>query len=188
VVHGAGQLPSQAGPEPIARIDYIYAHIPKPYYTTVGRVFTSPIENIWMSDHYGLRGEIDLAGAIPNPLPSSDSNTHLLPAPTTLEVTAKNAATWPEKIDLTASAERGLDIKNSSHGLVEFDFQKKIKKVYTAAGGTLSNNEEMNFIFFEPGDYPFKMRVHLNDAFGTVVVTEGVVHVYEALKSSAPLQ
>ncbi len=188
VVHGPGQFPSQAGPEETNRIDYIYAHIPKPFFTSLGRVFTAPAqvdgETGWMSDHFGLRGEIDLAGEIPEALPSADSDFSKLPPTQMVEITRQNAAKWPPRVDFTASAERGLTVMNSASARVEFDFQKKLKGVYTKPGGTASSGEMMSFLFFEPGDYPYKMKIHLADGFATEIVTEGVVHVYNASKNS----
>ncbi len=177
IVHGTGQFPDQSGLEDTARIDYIYARIPKPFFTTLGRVFTAPIDNVWMSDHFGLRAEIDLAGEILDSLPSSDSDFSKLSPPVVFDVTQKNEYSLPERLDFNVSTERGLTLRNFAHAEVDFGFTAKRSMVYTASGGTLIRNHLMSYVFFGPGDYPYKLIVKTHDAAGTEITTEGVVHV-----------
>lgn len=177
IVHGSGQFPAQDEEEPTARIDYIYAHIPKPFYTTLGRVFTAPINNIWMSDHFGLRGEIDLAGAIPDQLPSADSDFSKTPPTQFFDVTEKNQYKLPDKIELTVSSERGLTVRNFTDNKVKIEFGGRRSQVYTSPYGTLSKNELTSYVFFTPGDYPCKISVSLKAFGGQEDVVDAIVHV-----------
>jgi len=181
IVHGANQFPSQAGDEPSERIDYIYAHFSKPTATSIGRVLTSPYKHVWMSDHFGLKSEINFAGLAATPLPSADSDFSQLPAPQILSITAKNLYQLPAHLDFSASAERGLTIKNTSLTRIEINFLKNSKNVYTSANGTANRNETMSFVFFEPGDYPYQMRIQQIGSLGDSYV-DGIVHVYNAIK------
>lgn len=159
--HAANQLPSQLVMDTPSRIDYLYAHIPADYAVGVTRVMTSPLDGMWMSDHYGVLGTFDFDGEGVIALPSADSDMAALGQPTYIEITDENWRSLPSRLKLSAPSPRGFAVVNRADLKVEVVFTSNIGNIYNAGQAMLEPDNIVSFVFFGPGKHNFRLRLIL---------------------------
>jgi hypothetical protein len=167
MVHGAGLFPSQYGPQGTERIDYSYVHIPRNFGVTTTRVFTAPLNNTWMSDHFGLFTTYDFTGRGPGSSPSADSDFSLEP---TQALTLVSKDQLPLHQDFSAAVAKGFTLINTSDDYAMFSFISGKKNVYTSSHVAITKGETASFSFFAPGDYNYALWLGDREMSGTVHV------------------
>ena len=175
MMHNSGMFPSQYGPDQPVRIDYIYTHIPSGYSVGTTRTFTSPIDNIWMSDHYALTANFIFdAGVIQN-VPSADSDMASLGSTAVFAVSDDDLANLPRKKDFTVTNMRGLSIVNNTHYKVQFYFSDAQGAVYNADNARFNPRGTVTFLFFDGGNFQYRMVI-TDEQNRSVAQMYGVVH------------
>jgi endonuclease/exonuclease/phosphatase family metal-dependent hydrolase len=169
ITHGAGLFPKQNDPDVHARIDYILAHLPKAAAIGATRALTSPVNGVWLSDHYGVLGSFDFNGTGVLSSPDSDTDMAKIPPSTILELTNKNHDQLPPVRNIFAFSERGLTVLNNSCHHVDFYFNSATEMIYTESHTSLWPEQMASFAFFGPGRFPYRMVVteHRTDSDGT---------------------
>jgi endonuclease/exonuclease/phosphatase family metal-dependent hydrolase len=182
MVHAAGQFPAQDTFGQAARIDYIFAHVPAVHSLTSVRVFTAPIENVWMSDHFGIYAAIDWSKTPEEsgPSSSSDSVPSSMGPPTQLILTEKSFGQMWGRRDFEVTSARGFSIQNLSHVRAKLSFTGHREQIYNSPDAFLEQNNVDSFSFFRRGDYPYRLSIVDEAAHGDPSVYQemyGIIHV-----------
>ena len=158
--HASGLFPSQAVYQETGRFDYFLVHGPQTFSTGITRIFTSPVNRVWMSDH-GMAGVIDFSGTPVTGFPSADTNMASLGAPTTLNITDSLLNAWQSQENLSVTSLRGFTVTNTPSVETYVSFQGIMKsQVYPASDSTLWDaGEIVSFAFFACGNYPYSIQV-----------------------------
>jgi endonuclease/exonuclease/phosphatase family metal-dependent hydrolase len=158
MIHGAGLFPSQYAYQASQRIDYIYTHVPKKFGAQITRAFTAPVNNVWMSDHFGLLGTLDFTG--PNFMESPTADSDFSYKTNVFEINKGNITNLPTQMDFTTNAEGGFTVVNNLQADTQITFLSSKKSIYTSSHAAIMENETVSFSFFEDGDYKYEVVVN----------------------------
>ncbi len=162
---GAGLFPVQDEIEGNNRIDYILAKGPAIQTLAATRIFTKPIDDLWMSDHYGLMSTFAINGVpdgtkLPYPNPEQDRD-ELEGLSSIVHVSDDNFSCDEEGCTHTlrnqmVSAERGITLFN------ETDHKIKIRisgdgTIWPKTSVTLSPGKVTAFFFQRSHEYQFEV-------------------------------
>lgn len=182
MAHAAGQFPAQDTYGGAARIDYIFSHLAGAHSSSLVRVFTAPIEHVWMSDHFGLSAAFDWSQTqADNPTtPSLDSIPATMGPPTQLSLTEKTYGQMSGRKDFEVASPRGFAIQNLTHVKAVFSITGHREQIYNSPDAFLERDNVDSFNFFRPGDYPYRLSIVDDDSIATSPMIQemfGTLHV-----------
>jgi len=159
MIHGTGFFPPQYYPIADQAIDHMLTHRPSQYSAAIMRVFTSPINNTWMSDHYGLLTTFDLNGIPPVSNPSADTDMAALGSPTIFTLTESGLANLPRQKNFVVTSKRGLTLIDEPNVDTQFFFTNDKGNAYPSNSADITTGNTASFAFFKSGNYKYRMIV-----------------------------
>jgi endonuclease/exonuclease/phosphatase family metal-dependent hydrolase len=155
----AGLVPSQAADKGSERVDYVFSRgsILKPLASTL--VFTTPLDGVWMSDHYGIFTTFGDASVARPANPVCDSVESENPAPVVVTLTEDLLNSDHVMDALEINGARGVVFENNTGFKIHIQFHNADGNVFSKPKTTLKVGERAAFSFNEARDYPFVIHV-----------------------------
>jgi endonuclease/exonuclease/phosphatase family metal-dependent hydrolase len=176
--HGAILVPPQNDFNTNERIDYIYSHIPKQKYKVgITRVFTKPINNIWMTDHFGLLSDFIFEEEGIIPMASCDSTPGEMAPTVRLLVDEDFFSHWQNSVNLKVATHRGFTFMNRADTTAAITFiGDNTDHIYTDSKTAITHDQLVSFAFDTSGVYHFILIVRHNSTH-QIQTLEGTLDV-----------